>query len=166
MRINKFLCLLVFMLSIFSGYAQSYDSREEMRTLVQRVDSLEHELSYLKLNYELDKLNLDIGRLANEIYINAINIRLAFYDHNFDLEFYNACQTQYEAYQATKVALAGKITSFKMLYNVKIVVYPYTENELNVLKSSYNLIDSAYNVLERSMNLLKTAIDEYGNLYE
>lgn len=166
MRINKFLCLLVFMLSIFSGYAQSYDSREEMRTLLHRVDSLEHELSYLKLSYELDKLNLDIGRLANDVHIYAMDIQLALYNRYFDSELYNSYQGQYDAYQVSKVALAGKIASVKMLYNVKIVVYPYTENELNVLKSSYNLIDSAYSVLERSMNLLKTAIVEYGNLCE
>lgn len=35
--------LLVLMLSIFSVNAQSQNSQEKMQTLVQRVDSLEHE---------------------------------------------------------------------------------------------------------------------------
>ena len=49
---NKFLCSLVFVLSFSSVHAQSNDSQKEIQTLVQRVDSLEHELSYLKLTYE------------------------------------------------------------------------------------------------------------------
>lgn len=51
---NKFLCSLVFVLSFSSVHAQSNDSQKEIQTLVQRVDSLEHELSYLKLTYELN----------------------------------------------------------------------------------------------------------------
>ena len=64
---KKIFCtLLVLVLSIFSVNAQSQNSQEEMQTLVQRVDSLEHELSYLKLTYELNTLNSDMKLFLNE----------------------------------------------------------------------------------------------------
>lgn len=63
---NKFLCSLVFVLSFSSVHAQSNDSQKEIQTLVQRVDSLEHELSYLKLTYELNTLNSDIIQSPNQ----------------------------------------------------------------------------------------------------
>ena len=70
---KKIFCtLLVLVLSIFSVNAQSQNSQEKMQTLVQRVDSLEHELSYLKLTYELSTLNSDMTLFTNEINIVSI----------------------------------------------------------------------------------------------
>lgn len=54
------LSFLVSVLSFISIQAQSQNSQMEMQALVHRVDSLEHELSYLKLTYELYTLNSDI----------------------------------------------------------------------------------------------------------
>ena len=81
---NKFLCSLVFVLSFSSVHAQSNDSQKEIQTLVQRVDSLEHELSYLKLTYELNTLNSDITMFANEVYTKSIAIQLDLYNRNFN----------------------------------------------------------------------------------
>ena len=82
---NKFLCSLVFVLSFSSVHAQSNDSQKEIQTLVQRVDSLEHELSYLKLTYELNTLNSDITMFANEVYTKSIAIQLDLYNRNFNI---------------------------------------------------------------------------------
>ena len=79
-----FFTLLVLVLSIFSVNAQSQNSQEKMQTLVQRVDSLEHELSYLKLSYELSTLNSDITLFSNEINIKTLEIQLDLYNRNFN----------------------------------------------------------------------------------
>lgn len=71
---KRFYALLVFVLSIISVNAQSQNSQEEMQTPVQRVDSLEHELLYLKLAYELSTLNSDMALFINEInYVSIIS---------------------------------------------------------------------------------------------
>lgn len=44
---NKILFSLVFVLLSFQTYTYAQNSQEDLRALVQKVDSLEHELSYL-----------------------------------------------------------------------------------------------------------------------
>ncbi len=65
---SRFIISIVFVLSIISVQAQSLNNQEETQSLVQRVDSLEHELSYLKLTYELGTLNLDITTFSSEVF--------------------------------------------------------------------------------------------------
>ena len=141
---NKFLCSLVFVLSFSSVYAQSNDSQKEIQTLVQRVDSLEHELSYLRLTYELNTLNSDITMFANEVYTKSIAIQ----------QYYETCQRK-------KQSISELIEAKKTLYLIKVITYPYSESELKTLKASYNVINDAYGSLGKSMELLKIVIDTY-----
>lgn len=99
---NKFLCFLIFVLSFFSIHAQSQDSQEKVQILIQRVDSLEHELSYLKLTYELNMLNSDISIFTNEVYSKSIGIQLNLYTRNFDSRLYESYDDYYESCQSKK----------------------------------------------------------------
>lgn len=65
---KKLLFLCLFALTFCSGFAQSQKPQENNQVLVQRIDSLEHELSYLKLSYDLYTLNSDMKMAASEIY--------------------------------------------------------------------------------------------------
>ena len=113
---NKFLCSLVFVLSFSSVHAQSNDSQKEIQTLVQRVDSLEHELSYLKLTYELNTLNSDITMFANEVYTKSIAIQLDLYNRNFNSKLGDAYQQYYETCQRKKQSISELIEAKKTLY--------------------------------------------------
>ena len=152
---NKFLCSLVFVLSFSSVYAQSNDSQKEIQTLVQRVDSLEHELSYLRLTYELNTLNSDITMFANEVYTKSIAIQLDLYNRNFNSKLGDAYQQYYETCQRKKQSISELIEAKKTLYLIKVITYPYSESELKTLKASYNVINDAYGSLGKSMELLK-----------
>ena len=149
---NKFLCSLVFVLSFSSVHAQSNDSQKEIQTLVQRVDSLEHELSYLKLTYELNTLNSDITMFSNEVYL---------YNRNFNSKLGDAYQQYYETCQRKKQSISELIEAKKTLYLIKVITYPYSESELKTLKASYNVINDAYDSLGKSMELLEIVIDTY-----
>lgn len=144
-----------------SAHAQSQDLQKDVQILAQRVDSLEHELSYLKLNYELNKLNSDITMFANEVSTKSVGIQLNFYNRNFYSKLGDAYQRYYESCQYRKRAISENIEASKTFYMVKVMTYPYTENELEVLKASYNVIDNAFDTLETSMDVLKNAIDAY-----
>lgn len=58
------------------------DSTKDI-SLTQRVDSLEHELSYIKLSYELYTLNNDLSIFNNDIGVRTnaiqINIYISFF---------------------------------------------------------------------------------------
>lgn len=136
----------------------------EEQALVQRVDSLEHELSYLKLTYELYTLNSDITMFANKVYTKSVSIRLDLYNRNFNSKLGNAYQQYYESCLGKQQSILNLIEAREKSFALKVIIYPYTESELDVLMASYNVIDDAYGTLEQSMNMLKITIDAYRGL--
>ena len=97
---KKILFVLVFVLFAISIRAQSQDQlpqdqQVELQSLIQKVDSLEHELSYIKLTYELYTLNSDIKMFANEAYTKSIAIQLNLYNRNFDSKLGKSYQQEY-----------------------------------------------------------------------
>lgn len=93
---RKLLLFFASVLSFISIQAQSQDSQIEVQALVHRVDSLEHELSYLKLTYELYTLNSDIIMFANEVYTRSIAIQLDLYNRNFNSKLGYSYQQYYD----------------------------------------------------------------------
>lgn len=161
---NKFLCSFLFVLSFLSINAQSQNLQDEMKTLVQRVDSLEHELSYQRVCYELYTLNSDISMFANEVYTKSIAIQLDIYSRNFNYRLGNSYKEYYEGCLRKKKSYSELIEAKKTFFALKVMTYSYSESELNALMASYNLINDGYSVLESSINLLKISIDAYNEL--
>lgn len=149
------------MLSIFSVNAQSQNSQEKKQTLVQRVDSLEHELSYLKLTYELSTLNSDMTLFSNAINIKSLEIQLNLYNRNFNSQLGYAYQRYYKSCQERKQSISELIESKKTFFVLKVITYPFSESEMNTLNASYNVIDNAYESIGKSMELLKIVVDAY-----
>lgn len=158
---NKILFSLVFVLFSFPTYVYAQNSQEDLRALIQKVDSLEHELSYLKLSYDLQTLNYDINMFANEVYARSIAIELSFRHQNFDSRLGDMYQGYYEACQSKKESLEGLIDIRKKYFILRTMTYPYSKTELSTLKASYDVIDDAYDTLESSMDLLKVILDAY-----
>lgn len=158
---NKFLCSLVFVLSFFSIHAQSQNSHEEYKNLVQKVDSLEHELSYLKLTYGLNTLKSDMEMFSKDIDTKSIEIQLKLYNRDFNPELGDLYQQYYKKCQRHKKVISEAIEAQKILYTFKVMTYPYSESELKALKISYDLINSTFESLEVSMDVLKATIDLY-----
>ena len=156
-----FFTLLVLVLSIFSVNAQSQNSQEKMQTLVQRVDSLEHELSYLNLTYELSTLNSDMTLFSNAIDIKSLEIQLNLYNRNFNSQLGYAYQRYYKSCQEKKQSISKLIEAKKTLFVLKVITYPFSESEMNTLKAGYNVIDKAYESIENSMEVLKIVVDAY-----
>lgn len=155
------LCPLVLVLSIFSVNAQSQDSQEEMQTLVQRVDTLEHELSYLKLTYELNTLNADMNLCSNEMEIKSLGIQLNLSNRNLNSQLGYAYQQYYESCLDRNQTFYKLIEAKKKLFALKVMTYPFSESEMDALMASYNVIDQSYKVMGKSMELLKIVIDAY-----
>ncbi len=156
-----FYTLLVLVLSIFSVNAQSQNSQEKKQTLVQRVDSLEHELSYLKLTYELSTLNSDMTLFSNAINIKSLEIQLNLYNRNFNSQLGYAYQRYYKSCQERKQSISELIESKKTFFVLKVITYHFSESEMNTLNASYNVIDNAYESIGKSMELLKIVVDAY-----
>ena len=172
MKKNEFrkeLVLILVLLCTTIAYAQKNDSSFMVApadstkdiSLTQRVDSLEHELSYIKLSYELYTLNNDLSTFKNEIGIASNAIQINIYTRNFDYELYKSYKDNYEANKDKLLSFQELIEAKKTYFWLKIITYPYTENEKKMLLLSYTTIDKGYSALESSLKLMKVCLDMY-----
>lgn len=166
---KKILQTLVFVLCAMSIHAQSQpqpakDQQGDMNALVHKIDSLEHELSYLKLTYELYTLVTDITIFANEVQMKALTVQLSLYTQNVNSKLADSFQQVYESYLNKKQATSDLIKAKKDFFNLKILTYSYTESELNTLVANYNFIDDVYDLLDNSMKMLRISVDSYKEL--
>lgn len=161
---NKLVTSLVFMLSVFIANAQPQNQQTEINTLAQKVDSLEHELSYLNLNYELSMLKLSLNTSTNEMYAKTIAIQLDLYNRNFNSNLGDGYKNYYDACVYQKESFDDLLETKKKYFALKIMTYPYTENELKVLKASYLTVGTAYDTFKQTLDLLKISIDMYREL--
>ena len=158
---NRILILSALILSFLSIQAQSTNPQAELQALTQKVDSLDHELAYLKVTYELNSLKSDMTILNNEIYYKAIAIKLDITDKNFDSridrmnqELYDSLKKQIDSFH--RLADARKEYFFAMTTK-----YSFSESELRILTIGYEHINLQFDQLEKAMNLLKTTVDWY-----
>lgn len=158
---NKFVVSLLFVILGFSLQAQSQNHETEFDVLVQRIDSLEHQLSYLKLTYELNTLKSDIMMFGNEIDTKSISIQLDLYSRNFSSRLGNLYLDYYKSCLKEKESFSELIETKKNISALNAITYSYTESEVNTLKAFFNLIQTAYDKLEYSLNLLKETINIY-----
>ena len=84
---KKIFCLLLFVVSFTAVMAQSKNQQEEKSTLEQRVDSLQHELAFLKAKYELGDLcsEMKFEKCDIDIKVNSIDLNRVQRNFNSDL---------------------------------------------------------------------------------
>lgn len=158
---NKFFSITCVCAFCFSPHVQSQNTQVQMQTLVQKADSLEHELSYLKLSYELSTLKSDITILKNEVGITSASLKVDIYNRNFSSKLSDSNQQYYEACLEQKDSFSKLIEAKKTFFAFNIITHPYSDSELDVLITNYNVITKAFDALEKSIELLKITIDIY-----
>ena len=161
---NKLLLSLALVL-IFSinMSAQSQNSQTDIQTLTQRVDSLEHELSYLRLSYELYTLNSDISKLSNEVETRSIGVQLNFYRKNFSSRLVSSYRQYYESCIEQKRSYSELAETKKDYFILRMMTYNFTESERRTLIACFNLIDKAFSLWEQQLDMLKISIDMYSD---
>ena len=160
---NKLMCLLAFALSLFSVHAQTQKTENVLPVLTEKVDSLEHELAFLRLDYEIKTLNYDITMFADEMDAKSSAISLNLYTGNFDYRLKNAYSQNFESCLAKKQSMSELVKSKKRYIYARIMTYPYSDAELDMLMGGYRIIDKAWDSLEKSMDLLKVTLDAYSD---
>ena len=158
-----FSVILTLFLFLFPIQAFSQDKKEEadIITLLQKVDSIEHELSYLKMSCDLKNLISDISLFATEVYSKYLSIELNISNRNFGRRLGAGYEKYYESCMNRKKTIDESIVSQKKLYMAKYYASYFSKIESDILFASCNVIDEGYNTLEQSMNLLKIAIETY-----
>lgn len=158
---NKYFIVFIFFLSFFSLTVSAQNSLVEAKTLEQRVDSLERQMSYLKLSYELDLLNLELEAFKTSASLEATGVKLDIAIKNFNRKMLRVSRMSYDSSIRRKKSLSNLIEVKKEYFIAMVMVNAYTESELNVLNGKYDIIDSHFDALEKSLDYLKIALDIY-----
>lgn len=159
--ISVILALFIFPIQSFSQDKQVKNEEADIITLLQKVDSIEHELSYLKMSYDLNSLISDIGLFATEVYSKYLSIELNISSRNFDRRLGAAYKMYYESCMGKKESIDVSIVSKKKLCMAKCYASYFSKIESDILFASCDVIDKGYNSLEQAMELLKIAIEAY-----
>ena len=102
-----------------------------------------------------------MSTFKNEIGIASNAIQINIYTRNFDYELYKSYKDNYEANKDKLLSFQELIEAKKTYFWLKIITYPYTENEKKMLLLSYTTIDKGYSALESSLKLMKVCLDMY-----
>lgn len=158
---NRILIFSALILSFLSIQAQSPNSQAELQALTQKVDSLDHELAYLKVTYELNSLSSDMTMLKNEIYSRAIGIKLDIRAQDFDSRIDNMNQELYDSFK-NQIDSFHKLADAKKEYFFAMTTkHSFSESELRILTMGRERINLQFDQLEKTMNLFKTVVDYY-----
>jgi hypothetical protein len=154
-------CLLLFVVSFTAVMAQSKKQQEEKPALEQRVDSLQHELAFLKAKYELEQLNsqMQMYSYGIDIKVNAINIDRA--RKIFESRLATAFQSDYESFKGLTNALKERVDSTKLFTVLQLMKYSFSDSEVQALKYQINILDLSLDALEKHLDLYKISLDEY-----
>ena len=158
---KKIFCLLLFVVSFTAVMAQSKNQQEEKPTLEQRVDSLQHELAFLKAKYELEQLNsqMQMYSYGIDIKVNAINIDRA--RKIFESRLATAFQSDYESFKGLTNALKERVDSTKLFTVLQLMKYSFSDSEVQAVKYQINILDLSLDALEKHLDLYKISLDEY-----
>lgn len=158
---KKIFCLLLFVVSFTAVMAQSKKQQEEKPALEQRVDSLQHELAFLKAKYELEQLNsqMQMYSYGIDIKVNAINIDRA--RKIFESRLATAFQSDYESFKGLTNALKERVDSTKLFIVLQLMKYSFSDSEVQALKYQINILDLSLDALEKHLDLYKISLDEY-----
>lgn len=158
---KKIFCLLLFVVSFTAVMAQSKKQQEEKPALEQRVDSLQHELAFLKAKYELEQLNsqMQMYSYGIDIKVNAIDIDRA--RKIFESRLATAFQSDYESFKGLTNALKERVDSTKLFTVLQLMKYSFSDSEVQALKYQINILDLSLDALEKHLDLYKISLDEY-----
>lgn len=133
----------------------------EKEFLVQKIDSLEKELSFVKLLNELNVFRLELQVNINNLDIKSNTISLHINSKMFLRVIYNTYKENYDASEDMVQMYQSNVELNKMNCYLQIWKYNYSENQKSVLEGTIKVIDQSYIKLKLSLDYYKTCLDIY-----
>lgn len=151
---------LILSLSFVTVNAQSSE-QEEIKTLTQRVDSLEHELTFLQLKYELSELVNEMSIFEGCVNRASITLQIYCTQKDYDFDLYESIKGNYLASKERFDSFPESIDILKEYVAYKITTYPFPEKEKELLITKCNALDMELRVVESSLTVYKNALELY-----
>lgn len=160
-KMIRFLIPCLFLMSLNPVRAQSQDQQAQLDLLTLKVDSLSHELLYLRLSHELSVINANITVAANGVQINTITVEGAIASGVFDKDYGNMLQQLYYSALYHKNALIYNRDTQRDGFVKLMTAQQFTETELTCLRSAFDAIEASFQHLDAVLELFKLKVDIY-----
>lgn len=163
--------LLLFLLLAFSitvtGRAQNTESTQmSVDSLATKVKTLEHNLDYLKVTYELNILRCELNIAASEANIKSLQMKMNIYHSSkFDIDLYNSYCDWHQSAISQKESFSRLIEAKKSLAVMTIFSSNFTNDETDLLIQTCGVIDKAFNSYEAALNMVQKVLDVWKNIY-
>lgn len=132
-----------------------------IRIGTEKVDSLEHQLDFLKLSYEVYTLNTDLKLFTSDVNSQIKDMKISIYHHDCDRDMYRMYSRMYDAYRENLESTKGLIESKQGLFVAMMISREWSDSELSVLTQSYDMTKGLYHQAELVLDMMKDVLDIY-----
>ena len=159
--------ILISIFGVMSSKAQEIDSLQlksdsiTVENLAASLKKLQRDYDFLSCDYELNKMQLKLEILANNIMNNSIDLQIDCYHYSgkYMKELCLSCSDNYNASVELLNSLKETITQLKAMVSNKIISSDFSEDEINLLNHNCNTLDIAVRCVEKSLANYKVNID-------
>ena len=137
------------------------NERCEKEILIQKIDSLERELSYVKLMEELNTLKTDLQLNANNLNISTNGILLNVNSGTYLHSLYNVYKDNYKSSEELWLSYQLTVENAKWNYFNLYLKYSFSEFQNLMLEQTVKMIEQSYSKLKSSLDYYKVCLDMY-----
>lgn len=156
---KKFLLSIILLFPLCITDIKSETHQEQIYNLSHKIESIEHELSYLKLTYELCTLINELNNLRLEVLISINDIQNDYYNRGYDKKMKNTYFKTYDSYKQRVKSMPELISLKKEYFNLMMLSKSFTTSEQELLHGYYNGIDLHFNALNDTIESMKTVLN-------
>lgn len=162
------------MLFIFAGIgnltAQNYNSAintgltNDVENLSSKLNALQHDYDYLKCNYMLSDIQINIKDFANNLNTNSNAILIKCYHSRFNIDLYNAYSANYDASIYLYDSLKEKAEAVTSAVTLKMYTSNFSDDEIKLLDQGCKFVGNCLIVAQSSLDYYKVVLDMYEKL--
>lgn len=144
----------------FDSEAQT-NTESKIEELSVKIDSLTHQIDYIKMSYEVYVLNTDLKIFTQDVNSQIKDMKMNIYHHDCDRDMYRMYSRMYDAYRDNLESRKELIESKQRLFIVMMISREWSEKELNVLTQSYDMTKGIFHQAELTLDMMKDILDIY-----
>lgn len=161
---KKIVLVLLIIISVFPNVAFANSmgiEKSKIDSLEIKVAELEHTLEYLEVSSNLHNLISSITSPSNNAEIQLLNMKIDCFHHNYDRAVWSMYQELYDSFVNQQQSIADLIEVQKSYILLKLLTYPFTADEKDVLLSCFDTIEKAFIVFDQTLTNIKGILDLY-----
>lgn len=123
-------------------------------TLSSRLEKLEHDFSFLRLQYTLDETINGLKNLSQDINMDTNELSIYILENIFNQRLYYSHLGLYDSYKKLYTTTKVKIESIKIYWSTYLLTN-------NLSPTEYSLIEASFEVIEKSNDAVNIGLNSY-----